>query len=97
MDIAVIRMVAPLTPKCFADRLAFAEYLHASMQSKSSSTRPFDASGNFNIGFSWCSDCTTDHRRSMVQQGRCHPPMAAKARAVDAVIVKEPAGMREAA
>ena len=97
MDIAVIRMVAPLTPKCFADRLAWAEYLLSAMESKSVSTKPFTRDGIFNDSFSHCRDCTTDHRRAMVQQGRCHPPMSAKACAVDAVIVKEPAGMREAA
>jgi len=76
LDIKVIRIVAPPTPACFHDRLAWTEYLHAAMEDKLKShlTRPF-VNGRFNEQFSHCVDCITAHRQQMCREGRCKPPV----------------------
>lgn len=78
MDIKRIRLVAPPTPACFADRLSWAEYLASAMEAKvkSACTRPF-INGRFNASFSHCVDCTAAHRRAMCAEKRCHPPKVA--------------------
>ena len=79
MDIKRIRIVAPPTPACFHDRLAWAEYLNAAMEDKLKSplTRPF-VDGRFNEQFSHCIDCIPEHRRQMCREGRCKPPVVAR-------------------
>ena len=69
----LIRIVAPPTPGCFADRLAWAEYLSSAMDIKSAATKPFKAA-IYQPSFDWCKDCTTEHRRQMVAEKRCNPP-----------------------
>jgi hypothetical protein len=84
MDIKTIRLVAPPTPACFADRLAWAEYLASCMDTKvkSPATRPF-VNGSFNSAFTHCADCTPEHRRRMCQEKRCQPPVIAHAAKVE--------------
>lgn len=81
MDIRKIRIVAPPTPACFHDRLAWAEYLATAMDAKvkSEATRPF-VNDRFNERFSHCTDCLPKHRVQMCREGRCHPPVIAPVR-----------------
>lgn len=74
MDIKLIRIVAPPTPDCFADRLAWAEYLSSAMESKSAATKPFNKA-IYQPSFDFCKDCTPAHRRQMVAERRCKPPV----------------------
>lgn len=73
MDIKLIRIVAPPTPRCFADRLAWAEYLKSAMDIKSAETKPFKQA-IYQPSFDWCRDCTREHRLQMLAEDRCHPP-----------------------
>jgi hypothetical protein len=77
VDIKLIRMVAPPAPACFADRLAWAEYLASAMEIKSEATKPFKQA-IYQPSFNWCKDCTREHRRQMVAEHRCNPPVIAR-------------------
>lgn len=74
MDIKLIRIVAPPTPACFGDRLLWAEYLASAMESKSASTKPFKQA-IYQPSFDYCKDCLPEHRRQMVGEKRCSPPV----------------------
>jgi hypothetical protein len=74
LDIKLIRIVAPPTPACFPDRLAWSEYLCSAMDIKTDGTKPFKKA-IYQPSFDYCRDCTISHRRQMVAEGRCNPPV----------------------
>lgn len=70
MDIKLIRVIAPPTPACFHDRLAWSEYLHSAQAHKVGKSRPFEG-GLYQAGFNFCRDCLAGHRADMTRQSRC--------------------------
>ena len=67
-----ILLRAPLAPKCWPDRLSWAEYLFSAQEIKSAATKPF-VDGKFNQNFNHCADCLRAHRQAMVAERRCYP------------------------
>ena len=69
--------LAPVAPPCFADRLAWLEYLCDAQIAANGHTRgPLDlrkTPTTFNHRLDFCGDCTARFARQMQQQGRCNP------------------------
>lgn len=73
MNPKLIAILAAPSPKCFADRLSWVEYLQSCMEvkAKEQGQRPFLPNNRFNPDFSPCRDCTPDHEACMRREGRC--------------------------
>ena len=68
MKVAEALELAPPTPACFPARLQWAEYLAECQGHKN----PF-ARGRYQPEFSFCGDCTSEHRTAMECAGKCRP------------------------
>jgi len=71
-NIAQVLDAAPPTPACFADRLAWSEYLLASQKYTKARVLPF-ANGIYQPAFVFCKDCTRAHESEMALAGKCNP------------------------
>lgn len=76
MNRKVISIMAPPAPKCFQARDIWLSFLASSMEIKSASTKPF-RDGRYQPEFNYCAPCTPAHRRQMVAERRCNPPVIA--------------------
>lgn len=69
--------LAPVAPPCFADRLAWLEYLCDAQIAANGHTRgPLDlrqAEPRFNHRLDFCDDCTARFSQQMQRVGRCKP------------------------
>ncbi len=74
--------LAPLAPPCFADRLAWVEYLVSSAQSQRVGGNGEERGPllfekgravRFDYGWSFCTDCLQEHRDRMANAGACRP------------------------
>lgn len=77
MNRKVISIMAPPSPKCFEARDIWLSFLESSMEIKSASTKPF-RDGKYQPAFNYCAPCTTAHRRQMVGEKRCNPPVTTR-------------------
>lgn len=76
---ALISALAPETPPCFADRLAWIEYLMSALKAKhpipASRLVLIEVDGRpaFNPSLNICLDCSAQHSFRMQLAGRCKP------------------------
>jgi hypothetical protein len=76
---ALVIKLAPAAPACFADRLAWVEYLVSAAEEQRPGHRgPLDLrkSGEeptFNHSFNFCAMCSATYALKMQAQDRCHP------------------------
>lgn len=72
MKVAEAMELAPPTPACFPARLQWAEYLAECQNDKNPNARPF-VGARYRPEFSFCRDCTPEHRTAMVCADKCKP------------------------
>ncbi len=77
---AMVWMLAPAAPPCFADRLTWLEFLASAAEEQRPGRplvllMPADESRPpaFNHDYPFCAACTAPYQQSMQQQGRCRP------------------------
>ena len=74
---ALVSLLAPPSPPCFADRLSWLEFLiSADAEARGSCLGPLDmrrTEPRFNLFYDYCVDCLAKHALVMQAQGRCNP------------------------
>jgi hypothetical protein len=83
MNIRLVLDVAPPTPACFSSRTVWSEYLLAAQRSRKVHGAPF-VNGIFNPAWSFCKDCSGEHKASMQASSKCQPNKFHKERHVGA-------------
>ena len=74
MNRQLISIKAPPSPKCFEARDIWLSFLQSLMEIKTASTKPF-RDDQYQPAFNFCAQCTPEHRRQMVHERRCFPPI----------------------